>query len=329
MIGWMLAACLLAGGMSWLGTRQLERDLRRRAWLDLPNDRSSHSVPTPRGGGIAVSAVIALGLGYWRLVTGPDWEMLAVLAVFIALAGLGHLDDRHNLSARLRLGVQLGAVALLAWGIGPGGMMGAALVLGWVWMINLTNFMDGIDGISAVQAACVSLGLIGVALIVGRAPWPILVVGPVVLGAVLGFAVLNWHPARIFLGDVGSIPLGFISFYLLYDLVRAGLWLPALILPMYYVADASLTLGRRALRGEKIWQAHRGHFYQRAVTAGRSHAQVARAVLYCDAVLIACAWGAAAAAKNPRIEGASAAIAVVSVATLLYWLSRKPHLSQS
>jgi UDP-N-acetylmuramyl pentapeptide phosphotransferase/UDP-N-acetylglucosamine-1-phosphate transferase len=147
----------------------------------------------------------------------------------------------------------------------------------WLWFVNLFNFMDGIDGLAGSETAAIGLGAVLLASIgaVGVVPGAL---GLVLVGAALGFLLWNWQPAKIFLGDVGSIPLGYLIGWLLLALAAQGHWVAALLLPGYYLADASLTLARRLMRGERIWQAHREHFYQHAVRQGRSHAQVVLAI---------------------------------------------------
>ena len=134
--------------------------------------------------------------------------------------------------------------------------------------------------------------------------------------AALGFLVWNWHPARVFLGDVGSVPLGFLVGWLLLELMARGAWAAAIILPSYYATDATLTLVRRLLRGEKIWQAHKEHFYQRAVQAGRSHAQVSAAVGLAGGALIGLAWWSTLGFEWEAIAGAA-----LVVVLLMAWMS--------
>jgi UDP-N-acetylmuramyl pentapeptide phosphotransferase/UDP-N-acetylglucosamine-1-phosphate transferase len=188
----------------------------------------------------------------------------------------------------------------------------AAAVL-WLWFLNLFNFMDGIDGITGVETVAIGGGLAAFALFAGEGPstaW----FGATLAAAAAGFLVWNWHPARIFLGDVGSVPVGYLLGFLLLSLAAQGHWAPALILPGYYLADATITLVRRTLRGERIWQAHAQHFYQRAVQDGLSHAQVSLAILAADLVLIGLAMTALA---HPLPSVAAAALVV---AALLAWM---------
>ncbi|GAB4193411.1 MAG: glycosyltransferase family 4 protein [Thalassobaculales bacterium] len=310
----VLALAAAAGLAAFLGARALAAALPRWNVLDRPNARSSHVRPTPRGGGIAVIAAIAAG--WLALDAAVLWPAVALA---LALAGLSFADDIRSLPATVRLAAHLAAVIALMPAVGPvtGGLLPPALDLAlagfaWLWFVNLFNFMDGIDGISGVEAAIIGLGL---ALLVPDLAGP----GLVVAGAAIGFLLVNWHPARIFLGDVGSVPLGFLLGFLLLTAAARGDWVAALVLPAYYLADATLTLLRRAWRGERLTEAHRQHFYQHAVRSGRSHAAVAGAVGLAGAALIGCAHLPAAAALPA---------ALLVVAGLIAWMTRRPALPQ-
>jgi UDP-N-acetylmuramyl pentapeptide phosphotransferase/UDP-N-acetylglucosamine-1-phosphate transferase len=309
-------------------TRVVLGALRRRAVLDRPNERSSHSVPTPRGGGIAIVATV---LPAWALAVALGLAPPAALAAAagaLLLAALSFLDDLRDLPAGLRLAGQLVAVALclpllpgaghVFQGLLPRWLDLAAAGLLWLWFVNLYNFMDGIDGIAGTETACAAGGLALVVLLAGGAPGhPAIAALALPLAAAgAGFLVWNWHPARIFMGDVGSVPLGFLLGWLLLAAAASGLWAPALILPLYYLADASWTLGRRLLRGERIWQAHREHFYQRAVQAGLSHDAVVLRVLAADLALVG------AAALSLGRPAAALALAAAIVAALCAELRR-------
>ena len=189
-----------------------------------------------------------------------------------------------------------------------------------VWFINLYNFMDGIDGITGVETAAIGLGVALLALVGAT---PDLAAAAAIAAAGLGFLVWNWHPARIFMGDAGSVPLGFLLGWLLLALAARGAWAPALILPGYYLADATLTLIARTLAGERIWQAHRRHFYQRAVRGGASHAAVVLRVAAADILLIVLA---VAALTRPWLALGGAAIVVAALLAELARLGRgRPH----
>jgi UDP-N-acetylmuramyl pentapeptide phosphotransferase/UDP-N-acetylglucosamine-1-phosphate transferase len=286
-----------AAAAAFLGTAALLPFLRERAILDHPNERSSHHTPTPKGGGIVVIAVVLvawIGIGI-VFESGPFLTWIMPATVFV-LAVLSWVDDLRGLPPALRLLFQITAVcvalalrpepALVFQGVLPVTLDVFAAGLLWVWFINLFNFMDGIDGITGAQALVIGLG-IG---LVSSGPAALL--GVIIAGAALGFLKWNWHPAKVFLGDVGSVPLGFLLGWLLLDLAAAGHWAAALILPAYYLFDATITLIRRAVRGEKIWQAHRQHFYQKAVQRGLSHATVSSVVLAVGVVLVSLAWSA-------------------------------------
>lgn len=323
-LAWTAAVVTAVFIVSFAGTGMMLRILKSRAILDHPNERSSHSQPTPKGGGIAVVLVVAAA---W---VGLGWESPAAGTVFIIAAtavGLGALswvDDLKGLNPLLRLLGQAAAIVIvftLAPGSGPyfGGLlpgfldlMAAGLL--WLWFINLFNFMDGIDGLAGVETASLGLGVALVTAAAGFSP-VFLTFGLVLFGAALGFLWWNWHPARIFLGDVGSVPLGFLLGWLLLSLAAKGQWAGALILPLYYLADATITLISRGLRGEKIWQAHREHFYQLAVKRGLSHAQVVGHVLWVNVLLVALAVMAAGGLTGVAVAGA-----LVAVAWLLFFL---------
>jgi UDP-N-acetylmuramyl pentapeptide phosphotransferase/UDP-N-acetylglucosamine-1-phosphate transferase len=285
---------------SCLGTRVLIAVLRQRAVLDEPNERSSHLAPTPRGGGIAL---IVASVAAWLFLVVAGALPPSVLVVALAAAGLAlisWLDDLHGLSPGIRLLAQVAAAAAGLWALPhgaifqgwlPPGLDAVAAALLWVWFANLFNFMDGIDGIAGGEATAVG---IGIALVAGTGgAFELIAPSVAVAAAALGFLVWNWHPARIFMGDVGSVPLGYLLGYLLLALAARGEWAAAVILPLYFLADATLTLLRRLARGERVWQAHREHFYQRAVQRGLRHDAVVLRVVAADLVLIAGAWAAA------------------------------------
>jgi UDP-N-acetylmuramyl pentapeptide phosphotransferase/UDP-N-acetylglucosamine-1-phosphate transferase len=299
--------------------------LRRRAMLDLPNERSSHQVPVPRGGGIAVMAAV---LPAWLLYAGLADEASSALQPLafgaLGLTMLSFEDDRRTLPPLLRLIVQAAAVAVGLWTLGAGGPVfqgwlppwldRAAAGFLWLWFVNLYNFMDGIDGITGVETASLGIGLALLPLLgVATSPVPPLILA----AAAIGFLGWNWHPARIFLGDAGSVPLGFLMGGLLIEAAQAGAWAAVLILPLYYSVDATYTLIARACRGERLWQAHRQHFYQRAVQGGWSHARVAASVLGLDLVLVALALFATAGWVRLGL-----ALAVLAVLLMLFRLGR-------
>ncbi len=305
------------------------RVLRDHAILDHPNERSSHERPTPRGGGIAVvSVLVALWLGLWLSSDANTYPALFWLPLVCAslLAAISWWDDIRGLSQWPRLAAQAGAVAagivalpddgLIFQGLLPAVADHALAALAWLWFVNLFNFMDGIDGIAGTEAASVGLGAFLVGLLgASGAEW----LGPPGLaatGVALGFLFWNWHPARIFLGDVGSVPLGYLLGWLLLALAASGAWGPALLLPAYYLADATLTLLRRASRGAPILRAHREHFYQRAVQGGLSHARVVLLIGATNGCLIGLAL--ASQLDGPAVWAALGAGGLLVAALLCY-----------
>lgn len=299
----LLAAIVLgAGVIACLGTSALIPLLRRAALLDRPNQRSLHDMPTPRGGGIAVVAAILLAWLALVIAGAAPPRMLVVLLGAVLLASVSWRDDLRGLSPAVRLLAQLVAVALGLSALAPIGaaLQGwlpvwldvAATALAWVWFVNLFNFMDGSDGLAGSEAATIGIGLALFAMVgVGHDPG-LAALAAAIAAAAIGFLVWNWAPARIFLGDVGSVPLGYLLGFLLLDVAARGHWKIAVILPLYFLADATITLLRRLLRGELVWLPHREHFYQRAVQRGLGHADVALRVIAANAVLVGSGWAA-------------------------------------
>jgi len=321
----VLAALSAAGG-----TALLARVLARRQILDHPNERSSHVRATPRGAGLAVVPVLLIAWAVIAVLSPAARPAIAwVVAGALLLAAVSWRDDLTSLPALPRLAAQ--AVAVLAGSMTFGGDVlvfqgllpfwadRLAAALAWLWFVNLFNFMDGIDGIAGTETAAIGLGFALLVLLIGGDA-TLLALALALAGVALGFLPWNWQPARIFLGDVGSVPLGYALGWLLLSLAAAGQWAPALILPLYYLADATLTLLRRLMRGERVWQAHREHFYQRATQGGRSHGAVAGLVAGTDAVLIALALGAT------RWPWLALPAAVVVVGLLLAILARPRSL---
>jgi UDP-N-acetylmuramyl pentapeptide phosphotransferase/UDP-N-acetylglucosamine-1-phosphate transferase len=324
------AAAVVSAGVFtatlWL-TGVVREWLGRRAILDRPGHRSSHSAPVPRGGGIAVIAVLLAGWIILAISRPEPAGIGVVIAAASMLALVSWRDDLQSLPAGARLAAHAVAAILgVAWlppsaqvfqGLLPPLLDRAAAALLWVWFVNLYNFMDGIDGITGGETACLGIGIAVVLACAGANGDGTAALALASAAAALGFLRWNWHPAKIFLGDVGSVPLGYLLGWLLLDLAGKGLWAPALILPLYYLADATITLVGRAGRGERIWQAHREHFYQRALAPDGDHAAVVRIILLGNAALIALAAFATAQPIPALI------VAVLATAGILAALERR------
>jgi len=263
-----------------------------RSLMDIPNARSSHSVPTPRGGGVAIVVSFLVALAAIAVNGELDWSAsLALLGAGGFVAWVGFLDDHGHIAARWRLLAHFVAAfwALVWLGGAPAlEILGAQLDLDWlgfalvavylVWLLNLYNFMDGIDGIASVEAICVCVGGALLYVLLGK---PQLALLPLMLAAaVAGFLYWNFPPARIFMGDAGS---GFLGIALGIMSIQAGRVDPSLfwswvILLGVFVVDATFTLVRRLLRGDKVYEAHRSHAYQYASRQFGRHLPVTLAV---------------------------------------------------
>ncbi len=292
---WLFPAFISSIAASIAITKLVLNELKRRSILDMPNQRSSHQQPTPRGGGIAVMAVIAI---CWSVPALNSPIAAALLVGALLLAIVSWIDDLKTVKIIVRLSAQFAAVILglffldnegyLLQGLAPKWLDRVFAALVWVWFINLFNFMDGIDGIASIETMIISFGLTILSITspsIAPEPWLSLSI----LGVATGFLKSNWPPAKLFLGDVGSIPLGYILGGLLLLVAMRGAWQVALILPLYFLLDSTITLCRRLLRLEPIWRAHKEHFYQQAVSAGKSHAEVTTAVAILGLTLVALA----------------------------------------
>jgi Fuc2NAc and GlcNAc transferase len=302
-----MAAAVLLGALlvsCWL-TSFVRRYALRHSIVDRPNPRSSHTLPTPRGGGIAIAVSWFLALA--GLVVSGELDMWVGLALLVgggAIALIGWLDDRHHLSAGIRAGVHLAAAAWAVWclgglpsfnvgtGVVPLGWLGGVLaVVGIAWLTNLYNFMDGIDGLAAGEA--VSVGLVGGGLLALGGADGMALVALSLAAAAGGFLVFNWPPAKIFMGDVGSGLLGYAFGVVALASERAGavplmVWMMLLAV---FLVDATATLIRRVVNGERWFEAHRSHAYQRAVQTGYSHRDVTLAVMGLNGLLAVAATG--------------------------------------
>ncbi len=299
--------------LSWWLTSKVRRYALKKDLLDIPNARSSHSIPTPRGGGLSIIVVLLLSAVVSMYPADAPLQLLISLTLTtLAFALLGWQDDKHDLPASIRFLFQLLIAAVFtAWMARYGisdftfSITGIAVILlsvFWiVWMANLYNFMDGIDGISAVET--IILGSVTSFWFAMSGSVSIAVICIAVAGAAVGFMRWNWSPAKIFMGDVGSLALG--AFFAIIALIGSfSLDIPFsafLILYAVYLADAGVTLLNRMIKRERWWQAHRSHFYQRAVQSGYSHAQVSLTVMAINLLLAVLASLVVVEILNPLI----------------------------
>ncbi|MHC6154710.1 MraY family glycosyltransferase [Bradyrhizobium elkanii] len=274
---------------------QATRPILQRVALAKPNARSSHRIPTPQGAGVAVTAATILAGGIVIVLAGsPDLTIpFTVFAACLFIAAVGLADDVRSLPVVPRLLLQAAAVLAVVFSV-PGDLRlvpsspawlerGLVLIAG-LWFVNLVNFMDGLDLMTTAEAVPIS---VAVALLgsFGYLPAAPALVAAALCGALLGFAPFNRPVARIFLGDVGSLPIGLLLGWCLLELALHRQFAAALLLPLYYLTDATVTLFRRMARREPFWAAHRSHFYQRATDNGFTVWRVVGEVFVLNVVL--------------------------------------------
>jgi UDP-N-acetylmuramyl pentapeptide phosphotransferase/UDP-N-acetylglucosamine-1-phosphate transferase len=335
----MLAFAALTSAMLCNGLICLLLPLLRRIMAAAPNERSSHRKTTPQGGGVAVVAATLTVVGAGVATAGDAGESLPALAAVamatILLAVLGAVDDMRPLAVLPRLLVQAISVMIVAvplavernlsGGAVPITVETAIVVLAGLWFINLTNFMDGIDWltVAAMTPITAALACFGLA---GFVDFTTMIVAAALFGALVGFAPFNRPVAKLFLGDVGALPIGLLVGWMLYSLAVSGGLPAALVLPLYSVTDASVTVILRTARGQRPWQAHRSHFYQRATANGLSVRQVSAHVFLLNCALAGLA-GAMLVWPTNSVRVAAVVLAILFVALSLWRFSRPARAS--
>lgn len=277
-------AALISALITWTS-----RPLLQRYALARPNARSSHRIPTPQGAGIAVIAATLLVASVWANVAIPP----ALVAGTVLIALVGFADDIVSLPVLVRLALQAAAVGAVVFTSPetarivpalPLALERGLILLAGVWFVNLVNFMDGLDLMTAAEVVPVTAALMLLGWL-GELSWPAALVATALCGAMLGFAPFNRPVAKVFLGDVGSLPIGLLLGWCLLELAWHGQPAAALLLPAYYLADSTITLFRRIARREPFWSAHRTHFYQRAIDNGFTVSRVIGEVFALNLVL--------------------------------------------
>jgi len=320
----LLAAALLCAALI-----MLLRPLLQRYALARPNARSSHVVPTPQGAGIAVIAATVSVAAAYAIAMNIEIPALLFVAVLF-LAAVGFADDIRPIQVLPRLVLQAIAVGIVVFAAPadlrivpavPILLERALLLFAGLWFVNLVNFMDGLDLMTVAELVPITGTLIVLGWL-GELPALPTLIATALCGATLGFAPFNRPVAMVFLGDVGSLPIGLLLGWCLLQLAWHHEVAAALLLPLYYLADATLTLLRRMARREPFWAAHRTHFYQRATDNGFTVPRVIGEVFLLNLALaalavIAAATGTAAAGAVTLLAGA------LAVAIVLYRFSRK------
>jgi len=326
---------------AWMATRLAIPLLQRKGVVDVPNARSSHTLPTPRGGGLGILLGLAVGLlTAWLLgmrVPSPELFLGALL-----IASVGFMDDRSGgMSVGIRLAIQFVAAGLVV--LHTGGLSHLPLPepldgsLGWLavpvallWIVGVTNFynfLDGIDGFAGFQGGVVGLGIAFLdqtGLFMG--------IGLAIAGACAGFLLHNWHPAKIFMGDVGSGTLGFVlaalPFQLDFGYRGQAVFVVAMCL-WFFLSDGAFTICRRLWQREKVWEAHRAHLYQRLVRTGLRHDRVVLTVMGA-AALLATSAVLAARTGEPGLQWSILALAGAAFVVYCQWTRlREKHFRMS
>jgi UDP-N-acetylmuramyl pentapeptide phosphotransferase/UDP-N-acetylglucosamine-1-phosphate transferase len=323
----VVAAGLLSAGM----TRAI-RPLLLRYALAKPNERSSHRVPTPQGAGIAVIAATLLVAGLIAALRDPAQANIpvALLGAVVFIAIVGFADDVKSIPVLPRLMLQALAVGAIVFSA-PGDLRivpacplwieRSLLLLAGVWFVNVVNFMDGLDWMTVAEVVPIAGAMTAIGWS-SELPGSANMMAAALLGAMLGFAPFNRPVAKVFLGDVGSLPIGLLLGWCLLQLAYSHQFVAALLLPLYYLADATLTLLRRLLRGEKFWTAHRSHYYQRATDNGFTVIGVVREVFALNAGLAVLAI-ASTMTPSAAIRLCLLLVGAGATATIMYRFSRE------
>ncbi|NCY25491.1 MAG: hypothetical protein EBX37_11750 [Alphaproteobacteria bacterium] len=309
--------------MTLLGTRITILALRQReAMLGVAQLPGSAKKPAPSGGGAVVVMVLIICL----LVADINYGV--VLSLFL-LAAVSLLDGLIAVPLLIRLLVQLLAVLLslelvppLFAGVLPGWADRTLVAVLWLWCINLFEFMDGIDGITPTEMVCIGIGLTLVAVFSDTFPSMLSTYGLIVFAAGWGFMWWNWYPSKIRLGEVGTVPIGFLMGYLLLLAAQQGYGYAALILPAYHISDATLTLLYRAAKGKRIWAKHSEYYYRTAVGKGRRPDTVVRYVFGLNILLILLATFTVI---NPELAIFYVGLAYMAVFMILGFFAYSPH----
>lgn len=305
----LVLAVVLSAGI----TGMMRRFAVARQLVDIPNARSSHEVPTPRAGGVSIAVTVLSGLALlWGMGFVSALTLAALAGGALPVAAVGYLDDRTHVPARFRLIIHMIACAwVVACAVPlpelivsqrslPLAWLGVAIIVfAMAWLVNLYNFMDGIDGLAGAQA--LTVGSVLAALLWQSGATDLALVAALVAASAAGFLVWNWPPARIFMGDIGSGFLGLIfAALVVLALADGALTLWAILIPMgAFIVDASYTLLRRLLRRERVHEAHRTHAYQHAAQEFGSHLVVTMVITVINLLWLApAAWWASHAPEH-------------------------------
>lgn len=321
----LFGTILVAAAVSASLTRVI-RPLLVRYALARPNARSSHRVPTPQGAGVAVilTTLLVAGIVIGIVAAPPSSALWTVFGATIVIAGIGAVDDLRPIAVAPRLALQALCVGAVLYTVpaelrivpnAPIWLERAVLLIAGLWFINLVNFMDGLDWITVAEVVPITGALILIAAF-GELPPSAAFVAAALGGAMIGFAPFNRPVAKVFLGDVGSLPIGLLLAWCFLELAGRQHLAAAILLPLYYLADATVTLLKRLIKGEAVWQAHRTHFYQRATDNGFTVMQVVGQIFLLN-ILLAALAGLTVYFGSTRADFILLALGVAAVASLL------------
>lgn len=280
---------------SILITKPLIVYLKKKQVVDTPNQRTNHKIPTPRGGGLAILICILICFTTIELQSHTNYYLIYLITAISICAAISLLDDIFNISILVRICFQILTVYLTINSLHGYNttilpylsltIEKTLIAIALLGFVNIYNFMDGIDGLAASQTIYISTIVLIFSIIDPQINPSISYICLSIVGSCLGFLIYNWHPAKIFMGDVGSVTLGLICGWLLINLAIYGYITAAIIIPGYYLADGITTILKRLIHKKKIWQAHSEHYYQLAIRKGKLHSQVTKKIIYCNLIL--------------------------------------------
>ena len=338
---WYALPIILAAAVLSAALMVLLRPVLTQYALARPNARSSHRKPTPQGGGIAVVSAsvgvfLVCGLALLPSAGENTTQLLQIALATVLIAIVGALDDVRDLRISVRLPLQALSVILVVSALStdvrvipqlPLWFERSLLVISGIYFVNIVNFMDGIDWITVAEVVPITFG-VAIIGVLGALPWHATLIALTLLGAMVGFAPFNKPVAKVFLGDVGSLPIGLLVGFLLVLVAAAGHLIAAILLPLYYLADATFTLGRRVIARERFWLAHRSHFYQRATNCGFSVIEIDVRIFAVNLVLVLLAVSTVVA-QSRAIDVTALILGSCLVAWLLFHFSCSKRIAGS
>lgn len=279
----LIIIALISYAISYEHNKMLINLLSRMSVIDVPNERSNHTIPKPRGGGLSIIISLMITAFACSFLFNVEYVIIKpILITTFVLSLIFFIDDIRSLSAKARFVIQALSCVIGVYYLPqetqlfpfmPVWFENILFFIALLWFTNLYNFMDGIDGISACETIFIATSIVCFAFYI-HLPLELCYIPFILIFATFAFLYFNWSPSQIFMGDTGSIAIGFLLGWLLLYIAKIGYLYFALIIPSYYLMDATVTILTRLVQGKKIWQAHSEHYYQKAVRGGQSHLKV-------------------------------------------------------